>query len=50
MKNIIKGLLLFLVVLMLITACSSSPTPFVLGEEVVPPYGCLEYKLRGGEC
>lgn len=37
----------------LLAACASpqeSPTPFVLGDEVEPPPGCVEYRKRGGEC
>lgn len=26
------------------------PTPFQTGAEVSPPPGCLDYRLRGGQC
>ena len=32
----------------LVAACTA--TPFVLGDEVQPPYGCLEARGRGHEC
>lgn len=35
----------------LLTSCSlSDPKTFSTGEEVDPPYGCIEFRKRGGEC
>lgn len=47
-------LMLFAVAL-LISGCSSiisdsKPTPFITGEDTTPPYGCIEYRARGGDC
>ena len=40
-----------MVLLLLIGACSvPAPTPVEIGEETAPPYGCIEYRARGGEC
>lgn len=35
----------------LLSGCvQEPPTPFKTGAEVIPPYGCVEYRKRGGEC
>ena len=35
---------------MCISGCAGEPTPFVLGDEVPAPHGCIDYRKRGGEC
>lgn len=37
---------------LVLVGCASSkpPTPFETGAETAPPYGCIEYRKRGGEC
>jgi hypothetical protein len=37
-------------ILMVLAGCSAQPVPFKTGEEVQPPYGCIEYRQRGGKC
>ena len=37
-------------VILLLAACTSTPTPFETGKEVSPLPGCIEYRTRGGEC
>lgn len=41
-----------LVLLVLLAGCSTEDKQdgFELGEEVVPPFGCIEYRKRGGKC
>ncbi|WP_417777089.1 hypothetical protein [Stutzerimonas xanthomarina] len=34
----------------LLLAGCAAPTPFVTGEEVPPPPGCIDYRARGGQC
>jgi hypothetical protein len=43
--------LLLAPVVVLLTACSTTPpTPLQPGAETTPPYGCIEYRKRGGRC
>lgn len=47
---LLKPLAALLLLLLALTACAAEPTPFVLGHEVAPPAGCIEYRQRGGQC
>lgn len=40
----------FLILAALLLAGCSAPSPFVTGEQVPPPPGCIEYRTRGGQC
>ena len=42
------GFIQSILIALLLSGCS--PTPFVLGDEVPPPYGCIEARGRGHEC
>ena len=39
-----------LIVIFLLSGCNNKPTPFILGEEVEPPYGCIEARRREVDC
>lgn len=45
-----KRLLLCSLIALLLTACAAPPTPLKTGAETLPPYGCVEYRKRGGRC
>jgi len=38
-----------LIISMLLTGCVTA-TPFELGEETEPPFGCVEARQRGIDC
>ncbi len=35
---------------LLVAGCAGQPTPFQTGVETPPPWGCIEYRKRGGKC
>ena len=39
-----------LIFILLLSGCQAKPKPFVLGDEVDPPFGCVEARKRGVEC
>lgn len=41
---------LVLIGMMLFGCVQKEPLDFELGREVAPPYGCIEYRHRGGKC
>ena len=52
-RFIVRGLMLLSLALFIsaLVACESvPPEPFVIGEEVSPPYGCIEGRKRGVDC
>lgn len=50
MAAMFKNLLMACAGCLLLAACVSEPTPFQLGEEALPPHGCIDYRERGGAC
>ena len=49
----VRGLMILSLVLLIsaLVACESiPPEPFVIGDVVSPPYGCLEARKRGVDC
>jgi hypothetical protein len=41
---------LLLAMALLLTGCARAPTPWQTGDPVAPPAGCIDYRLRGGQC
>lgn len=40
-----------LALVLLLGGCATTgPTPFELGDEAPPPYGCIEGRMRGVDC
>lgn len=35
---------------LLLAGCASQPTPFQTGQEIAPPFGCIDLRARGGRC
>jgi hypothetical protein len=42
--------LIMVLLVLLLSGCQAKPKPFVLGDEVSPPSGCIEARERGIEC
>ena len=42
--------LIMVLLVLLLSGCNNKPTPFILGEEVEPPYGCIEARRREVDC
>lgn len=42
--------LIMVLLVLLLSGCQTKPKPFVLGDEVDPPFGCVEARKRGVEC
>lgn len=48
----VNSVIAVLLTSLLLVACApvEPPSDFETGEETTPPYGCIEYRTRGGDC